>query len=155
MILLWGRDMAFKFKLEKVLEYRKQLEEQAMQVLAEARKEEEREAARLDSLQEELVRQQEALHRNITKANERWLTASFIAALQEDIKKSRSRLNRLKEETNRRQTELVVKAQERNLLDKLKSKQAERYAEEEKLKEQRENDETATIRYQQKAVQVL
>lgn len=144
--------MAFKFKLEKVLEYREQLEEQAMQALAEARQAEENEEARLCSMQDELMVQQDSLHRNITDANERWLTASFITALQDDIKKSRARLVALKEETSRCQSELIIKAQERKLLDKLKSKQAERYAEEEKLKEQRENDETATIRYQQKAI---
>ncbi len=144
--------MAFNFKLEKVLDYRKQLEEQAMQALAGARQAQENEEIRLRNLQDELVRQQDALYQNISDANKRWLTASFIQALQEDIKQSHARLVMLKEEVSRCQADLVIKAQERKLLDKLKDKQAERYVEEEKLREQRENDETATLRYKKKAV---
>lgn len=144
--------MAFKFKLEKVLDYRKQLEEQAMQALAEVRQAEEREKERLADLRVELAAQRVNLHASIQDAAERWLVSSYINALQDDIRTTERVLEYLAEEVARRQAVLVTKAQERQLLDKLKDKQAERHAHEEKLKEQRNNDETATIRYSKKAV---
>ena len=144
--------MAFKFKLEKVLDYRKQLEEQAMQALAEARRAEEAEKERLASFRQELDAQRIALHACIQDAAERWLISSYINALQDDIRTTERVLEYLADEVRLRQANLVAKAQERQLLEKLKEKQAERHAHEEKLKEQRNNDETATIRYQKKAV---
>lgn len=144
--------MAFKFKLEKVLDYRKQLEEQAMQALAEVRRAEEAEKERLASLRLELEAQRISLHACIQDAAERWLISSYISALQDDTRTAVRVLEYLAEEVSRRQAVLVTKAQERQLLEKLKEKQAERHAYEEKLKEQRNNDETATVRYQKKAV---
>ena len=147
-----GRNMAFKFKLEKVLDYRKQLEEQAMQALAEARRAEEQEKTRLEGLRLELAAQRASLNASIHDAAERWLVSSYISALAEDIRTAERVLEILAEEIVLRQAALVQKAQDRQLLDKLKDKQALRHAHEEKLKEQRDNDETATIRYKKKAV---
>lgn len=144
--------MAFKFKLQKVLDYRKQLEEQAMQALAEARQAEEREKERLHFLNLELAAQRINLHSSIAEAAERWLIAGYINALQEDIKTAERVLELLAEEISRRQAELLQKARDRQLLDKLKDKDAMHYKHEEKLKEQRDNDETATIRYQKTAI---
>lgn len=144
--------MAFKFKLEKVLDYRKQLEEQAMQSLAQARRAEEQEKESLARLKLELAAQRISLNASIHDAAERWLVASYISALTDDIKTSVRVLEIIAEEIILRQADLVQKAQDRQLLDKLKDKQALRHAQEEKLKEQRDNDETATIRYKKKAV---
>lgn len=144
--------MAFKFKLEKVLDYRKQLEEQAMQALAEARQAEEKEKERLAGLRQDLAAQRVSLNVSIGDAAERWLVSSYISALTDDIRTAERVLEIIAEEIVRRQADLVQKAQERQLLDKLKDKQAQRHAQEEKLKEQRDNDETATIRYKKKAV---
>lgn len=144
--------MAFKFKLEKVLDYRKQLEEQAMQALAQARQAEEFEKNRLEGLKLEMAAQQASLHAKVCDAGERWLISSYINALGGDIFGSKKRLAIIAEEIARRQAALVAKSQDRQLLDKLKDKQALRHAHEEKLKEQRDNDETATIRYKKTAV---
>lgn len=144
--------MAFKFKLEKVLDYRRQLEEQAMQALAEARRAEELEKERLEGLKLELAAQRVNLNASIGNAAERWLVSSYIGALQVDIRDSRRVLEIVAEEVQRRQAELVEKSKERQLLDKLRDKEAARHAHEEKLKEQRDNDETATIRFRKKAV---
>lgn len=144
--------MAFKFKLEKVLDYRKQLEEQAMQAMAEARRAEEFEKERLARLELEFENQRVSLHAKVADAGERWLISSYMNALGGDIFGSKKRLAIIAEEIVRRQADLVAKAKDRQLLDKLKDKQALRHAHEEKLKEQRDNDETATIRYKKTAV---
>ncbi|MDL2306767.1 flagellar export protein FliJ [Desulfovibrio sp. OttesenSCG-928-C06] len=145
--------MAFKFKLEKVLDYRKQLEEQAMQALAEARATRDAEAARLETLTLELMQQREEMQNSAAMSgSERWLTQNYIQALQYDVEYAQKNLASLEQVVAQRQNQLVEKAQERELLDKLKSRQAKRFADEEKLKEQRENDETATIRFNKATV---
>lgn len=144
--------MAFKFKLEKVLDYRKQLEERAMQAMAEARRAEEYEKERLTRLESEFEAQRADLYAKVGDAGERWLISCYMNALGGDIYGSKKRLAIIAEEIVRRQADLVSKAKGRQLLDKLKAKQASRHVREEKLKEQRDNDETATIRYKKTAV---
>lgn len=144
--------MAFQFKLEKVLDYRKQLEEQAMQDLARARQAEQLEKERQANMRLDLAAQRITLNACINDASERWLVTSYIGSLEIDIKDSMRVLEIIAEEISRRQAELVARAQDRQLLEKLKEKEAKRHAHEEKLKEQRNNDETATIRFQKNAV---
>ena len=145
--------MAFKFKLENVYNYRRQLEEQAMQNLSKAILARQNEEERLLQLRESLLEQQAAMAGNIEMSGaERWLVQSYIKALQVDIEFSVRQLEIMKEEESRCQVALVEKAQERKLLEKLKSKQQERYNLQEKLKEQNQNDETATIRYGKQAI---
>lgn len=140
--------MAFKFRLEKVLEYRKQLEERAMQALAAAQAARDAEASRLAGLKRDLAAQMERT-RDAAAMNgaERWLNLNCLEALRQDIKRSTALLSRLEEDVALRRDELAIKAQERGLLDKLKDKQARCFAEDEKLREQRDYDETATIRH--------
>jgi flagellar FliJ protein len=83
---------------------------------------------------------------------ERWLTRSYVQALQLDAAGSEQLLRELDEEVAVCQNELINKSQQRELLDKLKSRQAGRFAEEEKFREQHENDETSTIRYKKAAL---
>lgn len=145
--------MSFKFRLQKVLDYRAQLEDQAKQALAGARLAREREEATLKALKAEYAEQRARMSASAAMTGaERWLAQSYMQALDFDIGASAARLARLWEEENECREKLVAAARERKLLEKLKAKQAIRYAEEEKLKEQRENDETATIRYQRQTV---
>jgi flagellar FliJ protein len=148
--------MAFRFKLEKVLDYRRQLEDQAMQALAVARRRQESEEERLAGLEAELLRQRNNLRERIAEAQERWLAGEFIKGLQDDIKKVRAGLLLLKEEVSRRRADLELKARDRKLLDMLGDKQSLRYMREENLREQRENDETAILgRREEKALTLL
>lgn len=145
--------MAFKFRLEKVLEYRRQLEDQAMLALAKAQAARQAEAAKLDGLRRELAAQLERGRNTAGMSGaERWLAQTYVQALRQDIKQSTAFLATLEEEVALCRSDLVTRAQERELLEKLKSKQAKRFAEEEKLREQREYDETATIRHKKEAV---
>jgi flagellar FliJ protein len=145
--------MGFKFRLEKVLEYRRQLEEQAMLVLAQARARRDAEKVRLENLKSELGLSNAKLSGGAgMNGAERWLLQNYIQALRLDIESSARLLQGLEEEVALCQNALINKAQERELLDKLKSRQSKRFTEEEKLREQHENDETATIRYKKAAV---
>jgi flagellar FliJ protein len=145
--------MAFKFRLEKVLDYRRQLEDQAVLALAAARAKRDAEKKRLENLRAELLKSITRMSSSASmNSAERWLTQSYIQALRQDMENSAQLLLKLEEETALCQNNLINRAQERELLDKLKSRQSGRFTEEEKLREQHENDETATIRYTRAAV---
>ncbi len=139
---------AFTFRLEQVRLYRKQLEEQAMQALAEAVMRRDATLARIDELHDAIAEQRGRLCRaESLSAAERWLAQTYETALKLDLMHARELLAEQENNVDQCRIELVQKAQDRNLLDKLKEKQAKRHALEERQKEQQINDETATLRY--------
>lgn len=139
----------FRFRLEQVLAYRRQLEEAAMQALASAVMHRDQLAQRLEQLRED-----EATHRarlcrpEAMESAERWLLQKYVDSLREEQKRVLRDLALAEEEVDRCRGVLVQRAQERELLDKLKEKQAVRHAKEEREQERRTYDETATLRYQ-------
>ncbi len=139
----------FKFRLEQVLRYRNQLEDQAKMAFGKAQAELAAQLELLLKLEAELAQQEIMPYLN---PEEFWLRENFMRSLKEDIAKAELNKSRLELLVERRHHELVKASQERQLLDKLKEKQAERYLHEQNLKEQIELNETATIRYKAKAV---
>lgn len=144
---------AFKFSLEQVLSYRKQLEEQAMQVFAQAvqardkrlREKEECEAAVAQA-------RQRLANPALLDADERWLITGYITALVHDIEQARIDLAALEENVDRARADLTQKAQDKKLLERLKEKQANRHRLAENHKEQKNYDDIATIRFMPPAV---
>ena len=144
---------AFTFRLEQVRRYRKQLEEQAMQALAQAVMRRDATLERIAALHQANAEQRDRLCRaERLSAAERWLTQNYETALKQDLMQAHTLLAEQENEVDRCRIELVQKAQERNLLDKLRDKQAVRHALQERQHEQRTNDETATLRYKPAAV---
>lgn len=136
----------FHFKLEKVLDFRKQAEEQARLALADAQ--------RLHSEQEEVVSnvkrklaEHQAKEYEKLSASDLWLWRQYNEALKSDLSTAESRLKQLALNLQKARMIAVEKSKERKLLEKLKENQAEKYYEEESLKEQKEYDEMATIRF--------
>ena len=143
----------FVFRLEQVRLYRKQLEEQAMQALAQAVTARDATRARIELLLDDIAEQRERLCRaEALTPGELWLTREYEAALKRDLVHLRAMLAEQENEVERLRLELVQKAQDRNLLDSLKEKQAMRHALQERQKEQQIHDETATLRYKHAAV---
>ncbi len=143
----------FKFKLEKVLEYREQLKEQAMQALAEATSRRNAVLRHLEDLRAALAEHRlKLLKRDCAEHAERWLLGNYIKGLEADIAYAEKMLAILEEEVDKAREALIIKSQEYKLLEHLKEKQAQRHAQEENLKEQRSYDETATIRFRPQAV---
>jgi flagellar FliJ protein len=141
--------MAFHFKLQKVLEYRGQLEDQAKVALARVQRlyiEEERRNEMLKAL---LTEQEHRLYSDaLLPAGERWLLEHFIRGLREDLQGSHLRLRTLAQMVTEARKMLCERAKVKKMLDKLKARQRERYELEERSKEQRSYDETATLRFQ-------
>ena len=138
----------FHFKLEKILEYRRQLEDQAKLALSLVR----RQIAEQNMLVETLQKDLEACLVSIGKLKqmtqpELWLWTGWRDRLELDKKQAQAKLTQLQQLAETRRLELVAKAKDRKLLEKLRAKQAEKHVQEEQRKEQKQFDETGTLRH--------
>ncbi len=140
--------MAFRFKMQKVLDYREQLEEEAKVNLAiqQARLADARE--RLEHIRHELQQAEDALmSAPLMAAAERWLREQYIKGLRADAAHEALQVRMLEQLAEEARQLLAARAIDKKLLEKLKERQKQHYVREEQLKEQRTNDETATLRY--------
>ncbi len=145
--------MSFHFKMQKVLDYRGQLEEEARVRLADAERLRLREEERAVRLKDLLTEQEVKLYRDIAlSSGERWLLENFVKGLRADLASAVMRLRSLTQAVADARSVLQERAKDRKLLEKLKDHQKEYYVHEERLKEQRTNDETATLRYKAPAL---
>lgn len=139
---------AFRFSLEQVLNYRIQLEQQAKVELARVEQERIREQQHADMIQEILAQQQAELDQlGPDRISERWLFENFIKGLRTDYGLAMMRVRNWAKAADAARLELISRAKDRKTLEKLKETQAENHAKEEQLREQREFDETAAIRF--------
>lgn len=138
----------FVFKLEKVLEYRAQLEDQAKLALSKALHDMQEQAERVGKLQRDLAACLDEMSRikQMTQP-ELWLWSGWRNRLELDKKQAQTKLAGLERLVEERRLDLVAKAKDRKLLEKLRAKQAVRHGQEEQRKEQNAFDETATIRH--------
>lgn len=138
----------FKFSLQQVLTYRGQLKEQAQVTLAKIQAELNREVERAEELRRFVVESEQRLYGlSVNDGGERWLLEHFIKGLRADESMTHMRVRMLTQQRDEAQMELARRAKDEKVLDKLKEKQAERHAAEERLKEMRTYDETAAIRF--------
>lgn len=139
----------FKFGLEKVLEYREMLEDQAMQVMVLARTRFQQQQAKLETMRIQLAEAEMQLSQRLdVTAADLWLWKSYREAAERDIREATRVLQKLAKELQAARQVLVSRAKDRKLLEKLKDKQAERHAREGERAEQKEFDEGAALRYQ-------
>lgn len=139
---------AFRFSLEQVLRYRKQLEDQAMQVFAQAVQARDKRLEEKEECEALVLKARKKLADGaVLDADERWLITGYITGLGQDIEQARRDLVTLEGAVDRARADLTLKAQERKLLERLKEKQANRHRLAENHKEQQSYDDTATIRF--------
>jgi len=138
----------FSFKLQKVLDYRTQLEDQARGALARAQAARDEQAARVQDiasrLGDHLARSAEA-NRSV---GEMWLWRQYKDALEQDLAREQSALSQLEHKLHTRRQEAVARSRDKKLLDKLKETQARKHHAQEIAREAKENDELATLRYE-------
>lgn len=138
----------FNFKLDKVLDYREQLEEQAKAALANARAERDAQAAKVADFRQRLEAHLSKEDESRKSSNDMWLWRQYKEALEQDISIAQIELNSLELKLQQCRTQAVERSKERKLLEKLKSTQAKKHHDEESAREEKENDEMATIRYE-------
>ena len=145
--------MAFHFKMQTVLRYREQLEDEARADLALKRQRLDEARRRFERLRAELRQAEDAQRAAALKsAAERWLQDQYVKGLRDDVAQAalqRRMMEQLAEEARKL---LAQRAMDRKLLEKLKERQAQQFRHEERMKEQRVNDETATLRYKAPAL---
>ena len=140
--------MPFRFSLQKVLDYREQLEEEAKNRFALVQRQYREAKAQLAALSSELETQDARLYGQvIDNAGERWLLESFIKGLRADIEATTARVQNLRATRDEMRKILAARSMDRKLLEKLKERKYRQYLLDERLKEQRFNDEIATLRY--------
>ncbi|MDY0227315.1 MAG: flagellar export protein FliJ [Desulfomicrobium apsheronum] len=138
----------FLFKLEKILEYRRQLEDQAKLALSLTRQQVAEQKLHLEALHKDLEACLVELSaiKQMTQP-ELWLWSGWRKRLELDKTQAQAKLVELQKLAETRRLELVIKAKDRKLLEKLRAKQAEKHVQEEQRKEQKEFDETGTLRH--------
>ena len=140
--------MPFRYKMQKVLDYREQLEEEAKVRLATAQRRFQEARERLDALQAELRGAQDRLcNEALMEAGERWLLEQYVKGLRGDAAAASLQARMLAQMVEEARNLLAARAIDKKLLEKLKERQKHYHAREEQLKEQRFNDEIATLRY--------
>lgn len=138
----------FKFSLEKVLNYKEQLEKEAKAVLADLTGKSQKEKARYASLKDEELEQEKKLAQTpLSEQGQRWLLDNYIRAIRQDIKQTQINIAKLDEEIGKARQVLAEKSKDRKIMEKLKERHFEIFKKEEQLKEQRELDEIASIRF--------
>ncbi|EKO38734.1 MAG: flagellar export protein FliJ [Solidesulfovibrio magneticus str. Maddingley MBC34] len=139
----------FRFNLERVLDIRGQLEERAKMELGKANvacAAKQREIDRL--INEKNAREASMSQKAVVMPDELWLWQAYRKRLVADIQTGQVKLAELEEVRERCRRTLLTRSKDKKLLEKLKSNKAERHAQQEKLAEQNENDDMASIRYQ-------
>jgi flagellar protein FliJ len=139
----------FRFNLQKILDYRSQLEDQAKLAMAKAQQAHQQQVRLVGEINRNLVEHLETMSQAASlSAADIWLSRNYAKRLAGDLFQARQREVQLAQDVQMRRLELVEKAKERKLLEKLKETQARRHEREENRKEQAEFDEMATLRYQ-------
>lgn len=138
----------FVFRLEKILDYRTQLEDQARLALSQARQDLQDQVARVEVLERDLAACLAEMSRlkQMTQP-ELWLWSGWRKRLELDKKEAQAKRTHLERLVEERRIELVNASKDRKLLEKLRAKQAEKHGQEEQRKEQNAFDETATLRH--------
>ena len=140
--------MPVRFSLQKVLDYREQLEEEAKNRFALVQRQYREAKAQLAALSSELETQEARLYGQvIDNAGERWLLESFIKGLRADIEATTARVQNLRATRDEMRRILAARSMDKKLLEKLKERKYRQFLLDERLKEQRFNDEIATLRY--------
>lgn len=143
----------FRFKLQKVLDYREQLEEEAKAHLAQCEQRLQQACAIFDKTSEE-IRQAEEKRRSTPLMDnaDRWLHEQYIKGLHADLAQAALQKRMQEQLVDEARQLLAVRAIDKKLLEKLKERHRQQYLHEASQKEQRVNDETATLRYKTTAL---
>lgn len=136
----------YRFALEKVLAYRRLREEEQLRRLSSAYRRQQQAEALLAAYREELGREQE-LAAGVLELEERQHLEACLEAAVTRVKKQEEAVACIKAEVKQLEEQAIRATQEREILDRLKSKQLALFQYEEGRREQREMDELALLRF--------
>ncbi|MGQ9487795.1 MAG: flagellar export protein FliJ [Armatimonadota bacterium] len=137
----------FVFSLQKVLEYRQRLEEQAIRAFAEAQRHLEREQAvlaELISLREQCLQRSSRAKRLAVEMLD--VEQTYLFALEGRIEAQRQRVAEAEAVLEERRQALIEAQRERKALERLRDKHYEQWRQEVLRAEQQVLDDLATVR---------
>lgn len=140
--------MVFKFRLERVLELRRDDLQEAQKKLADAFRAVEEAKQRLENAKTALKDAQEEMIKDGYKMAEAHLT--HIRHWDQNVKDREIDLREAEEQVIRARAELVQAQVKVEALEKLKEKQAQEYIDLENKEEQKKYDEDATMKFARK-----
>jgi len=137
----------FVFSLQKVLEYRQRLEEQAIRAFAEAQAQLMHEQAVLHKL---LIEREECLRRSHRRQHLSVellaVEQTYLSALEDRIEQQRQRVAEAEKVLEEKRQALIEAQRERKTLERLREKQYEEWRQEWLRTEQKALDELANVR---------
>lgn len=142
--------MAYRFRLQAVLNYRRNLEELAQQQLVDAEGLLARRQARLGEMEEELAGAIAAFEERKQRSMPAPLYALHVQGLEQrerEIAAQRQLIAAQQQAVAQARAELLTRVQERKIMEKAREKDQTRYLQEELRKEQKELDEQMVLRF--------
>lgn len=140
--------MSFIFSMQKILNYREQMEEEARVRLAQVQRLYIVEEQRFIELKALLHEKESLLYQTLVHdAGEHWLMENFIKGLRADMVSTQLRLRALHQALLQARHHAIDCAKNKKMLEKLKERQKLRHNKDERDKEQKNYDETATLRH--------
>ena len=138
-------DKKFKFKLQKVLDIKIDIEKEAEIQLVQSQ-------TKKKDIEEQLINLEKSYHKymNIQIDGDRVsqkLTRNYITLLDDSIKDTNEKLNKSAKEVETNKHKLIERRIEVKSLEKLKENKYTKYKKEQNLKEQIENDEYAILNF--------
>jgi flagellar FliJ protein len=139
----------FQFDLQKLLEYRKTVEEQLLAELSGMRMEKDREIIRLQNLCTSVDMFRERMKKNLTGGTPEEIREDFcyLTDLNLLVESQKTFIVKLEEKIQRKTAEVVSASKEVKALERLKERKRQAYKKEIQEQEQKFLDELASIRY--------
>lgn len=139
----------FHFSLQNVLDYRRQLVDNAQLELATAQRDYQAQAGKVETMRARLQEAASRLQsRHLLPPGEFWLWNNFKEHLLQDLQREECLLQNLANRVASCRTELIDRSRDAKVLERLRNKRALDFHAQEKSSEQKELDETATLRHQ-------
>lgn len=137
---------AYKFSMEKILEWRTDTEKTTMEEFATLQNDLQREKLVLNGLQRQYAKSKENDLRNYN-VNELVHQQLYVQAIEEKIEEQTQIIYRKKDLVEESRMELIAAQKDRKIMEKLKEKGESNYLENIKNIEQKELDEMAVLRF--------
>jgi len=138
----------FQFKLQRILDYRKQIEEQAKMRLAKILSLISQKKEQIKQCERELEQISKVISMGNLSEHSLWLYKESEKNILLYIDQLKKELKDLSQKAEVLRQDLILKTIERKKLEKLKQKDHERFIYEEQKREQKEIDEISTLRYE-------
>ncbi|TVQ98912.1 MAG: flagellar export protein FliJ [Desulfovibrionales bacterium] len=143
----------FQFSLQNVLDYRRQLVDNVRLELVVAQRAYQAQVEKVEEMHDKLSEAAGRLEsRNLPTPQEFWLWSTYRERLLQDVQQEEKRLQHLANRVATCRGELIQRSRDAKILERLRNKKVLEFHAQEKISEQKDLDEMATLRYQHKSI---